>query len=199
MTDAENVEAPPASQNAPSQTKLRWPLWIAALLLGLIIWNGVVTVPVARALSDEEGSTTVAYRRWLISPNEIVFDLWSIDGSQSMAAMDRRLFKAAEALQDRSYDRVVLAYHGRAKFLMDGTYFQEVGATRQTQNPVYTMRTMQERLYNPDGSPAFETWTGGWLGVLGQQLEDHNRFHKRWWVGEELGLPDTAADVQAKP
>lgn len=99
-----------------------------------------------------------------------------------MAGMDRMLFKAAEALQNRSYDSVVLAYRGEARFLMDGAYFQEIGATRQTQNPVYTMRTMQEHLSDPDGTPAFQQWSGGWLGVLGKQLEDHNEFHKRWWV-----------------
>ena len=78
---------------------------------------------------------------------------------------------------------------------MDGSYFQEIGATRQTQNPVHTMRTMQEHLTNLDGTPAFGTWTGGWLGVLGKQLEDHNEFHKRWWVRGALGLSDAEGDI----
>lgn len=190
MTDTpaepENTSTPVA-EPAAVPAKRRWPLWCAGLVVALLAWNATVAIPVMSALSDEEGATTVAYRRWLVSPNQIVFDVWSVSGSQSMADMDRRLFKAAEGLQSRSYDSVVLAYHGKAKLLMDGPYFQEIGATRQTQNPVYTMRTMQERLSNPDGTPAFETWTGGWLGVLGQQLEDHNEFHKRWWVNDAIG------------
>ncbi len=104
-----------------------------------------------------------------------------------MAGMDRMLFKAAEALQDKSFDSVVLAYRGETRLLMDGSYFHEIGATRQTQNPVYTMRTMQENLSNPDGTPAFEQWSGGWLSVLGKQLEDHNEFHRRWWVRLSMG------------
>lgn len=199
MTDEPEpiTEAPQSDPNAASLKKRRWPLWIGGLLVALIAWNAVITVPVSRALSGEEGATVVAYRRWLISPSQIVFDVWSVKGTQSMADMDRRLLKAAEALQGRSIDQVVLAYHGRTKFLMKGTYFQEIGATRQTQNPIYTIRTMQEQISNPDGTPAFETWTGGILGVLGKQMEDHNEFHKRWWVNDELGL--SASDPLAVP
>jgi hypothetical protein len=129
----------------------------------------------------------IAYRRWLISPSEIVIDVRSVEGTQSMAGMDRMLLKSAEALQDSSYDKAALAWRGETRFLMDGPYFQEIGATRQTQNPVYTMRTMQEHMSNPDEAPAFGTWTGGWIGVLGKQLEDHNEFHQRWWLREAVG------------
>jgi hypothetical protein len=163
-------------------------VWVIGILSALAVWNGTVTLPVAIALSEEKGATTVVYRRWLLSPTQIVFDIRSIDSSQSMASMDRRLFTAAEALKVRSYDKVALAYHGKIKFLMDGSYFQEIGATRQTQNPVYTLLSMQENISNPDGSPAFGAWTGGWLGVLGKQLEDHSEFHKRWWVNDNIGL-----------
>ena len=55
------------------------------------------------------------------------------------------------------------------------------------------MRTMQEHLQNPDGSPAFEVWNGGLLGVLGKQMEDHNAFHKRWWVDDALGTESTGS------
>jgi len=199
MTDAPEqiTDATPIEPSEVKPNKRRWPLWIGGLLVALIAWNAVITVPVSRALSGEEGATTVAYRRWLISPSQIVFDVWSVEGTQSMADMDRRLLKAAEALQDRSIDQVVLAFHGRTKFLMKGTYFQEIGATRQTQNPIYTIRTMQEQISNPNGTPAFETWTGGWLGVMGKQMEDHNEFHKRWWVNDELGV--SASDPLAVP
>ncbi len=71
---------------------------------------------------------------------------------------------------------------------MGGKYFQESGVTRHTENPIYTIRTMQEHISDPDGSPAFGVWEGGWLGVLGKQLEDHNEFHRRWWVLDSLGV-----------
>jgi hypothetical protein len=185
--NSDAIEAPHVS--AAGKPRRTWIYWVAGLVLALIAWNAIVFVPVSRALSDEDDASMFAYRRWLVSPSQIVVDVWSVEGSQSMAGMDRMLFKAAEGLQDRSYNTVALAYRGETKLLIDGSYFQEIGATREIQNPVYTMRTMQEHLYNPDGSPAFGVWTGGWLGVLGKQLEDHNEFHKRWWVNDALGIP----------
>lgn len=189
MTDANEPSLNPADQPQPAtRTKPRPLIWLLGFLLALIAWNAVVTVPAARALGGEDDSTLVAYRRWLLSPSQIVVDVWSVKGTQSMAGMDRMLFKTAEGLQNRSYDTVVLAYRGKTRLLMDGSYFQEMGATRGTQNPVYTMRTMQEHIHNPDGSAAFGVWTGGWLGVLGKQLEDHNEFHKRWWINDALDI-----------
>lgn len=189
------IDGPAAAvlEETPGKRRPHWPLGLAALLVALIAWNAVVAVPVMRALSDEQDeSTTIAYRRWLISPSQIVFDVWKVAPTQSMVAMDRRLFKAAEALQGNSYEGVVLAHKGRARFIMDGPYFQEIGATRQTQNPIYTIRTMQEHLTNPDGSEAFGAWTGGLIGVLGEQMEDHTEFHRRWWINDELGLDGNA-------
>lgn len=154
------------------------------LLLG---WNALVFIPAYRALSSEDDAAVLVYRHWLVSPSAIVFDVRSIEPNHSMAGMDRMLFKTAEALKDQSFDRVILAHRGTGKFVLPGDYFKVIGESYEYQNPVYTMRTMQERLQKLDGYPAFETWTGGWLGVLGKQLEDHNQFHMRWWVEDEIG------------
>jgi hypothetical protein len=159
-----------------------WLVSLLAILAALLGWNAVVFMPVHRALAGETDASMIVYRRWLISSSQIVVDVRSVEGNQSMVGMDRMLFKSAEALQNQSFDEIALASGGKTRFLMDGSYFQEIGATFQTQNPVYTMRTMQEHLKNPDGTPAFGAWSGGWLGVLGQQMEDHNEFHQRWWL-----------------
>lgn len=189
MTATSDVQLGGA-QNSDGAKKFKrhWLPWIASVLLVVIAWNGIITIPALRALDGENEATVFVYRRWLVSPSQIVIDVWSVKGTQSMVGMDRMLFKTAEGLQDKSYDTVVLAYRGQARLLMEGSYFQEIGATRQSQNPVYTMRTMQEHLRNPDGSTAFETWTGGLLGVFGKQLEDHSEFHKRWWLNDSLGM-----------
>ncbi|BAV45427.1 Uncharacterized protein MLTONO_0524 [Mesorhizobium loti] len=69
---------------------------------------------------------------------------------------------------------------------MDGDYFRQTGREREWQNPVYVIRTLPENLKRIDGEPAFDTWTGGWLGVASKQMEDHAEFHKQWYLRDML-------------
>jgi hypothetical protein len=188
-----DVTEPEETQSkGKSMPKRQGRLWLCGIVLVVFTWNALVSLPVARAIYDEKGAITVAYRRWLVSPTQIVFDVWSVDSAQSKLSMDRRLFKSAEALQNQSYESVVLAYHGKPMFVMEGAYFQEIGVSRQSRNPIYTIRTMQERLRYPNGATAFEVRSGGWLGVLGKQLDDHNEFHDIWWVNAQIGHTDSS-------
>ncbi|RCS20958.1 hypothetical protein DUT91_25205 [Phyllobacterium salinisoli] len=65
---------------------------------------------------------------------------------------------------------------------MHGAYFNTLGVERNTQNPVYTIRTMPENMMDMEGRPAFSTWTGGLLGVMGKQMEDHQAMHRSWYL-----------------
>lgn len=174
---------------APTERKRRWPWIIAVVLLALgalLIWNAVLYSPVAKARAGEDNVSMVAYRRYLLSPSALVIDVRDVKGTASMADMDRNLFKAAEALKDRRFDTVMLAYHGTPKWLMDADAFQTIGRERAYQNPVYVMRTMQQDVKNLDGTPAFPALSGGWLGVLGEELDQHKRFHESWWLTPAL-------------
>jgi hypothetical protein len=35
-----------------------------------------------------------------------------------------------------------------------------------------------------DGDNAFPTWSGGLLGILKEQTEDFNEFHKKWYIND---------------
>ena len=52
------------------------------------------------------------------------------------------------------------------------------------QNPVYTLRSLPQNVYNLDGTQAFSTWTGGLIGVVGKQMEDLSEFHKQWYIND---------------
>ncbi len=70
-------------------------------------------------------------------------------------------------------------------YSMRGEDFQEIGREYKAgQNPVYLTRTLPEKLFLPDGSSAFGTWTGGLLGVAAQQMDDVNEA-ARTWLGVE--------------
>ncbi len=184
-------ETPPE----PTAKRSRRGLFIllALLAVGLICAGGIyldgqaVSGPVAKALAGESGADTRVYRRNWISRDEIVFDIRSVEGSISMADMTRRLLKAAEALKESSFSRVYLAYRGEERFYFEGAYFKRIGEERSYQNPIYTIRTMPENVRNLDSTPAFGTWTGGVIGVLGRQMEDSNEFHRRWWARDAIG------------
>ena len=85
----------------------------------------------------------------------------------------------------RRLDRVVLARFGKPTFVMTGDSFfslgEEFGAG---QNPIFLIRSLPEKLFHPDGTPAFGQWQGGWLGVMGKQIEDVNQVAGQWMNGE---------------
>lgn len=123
---------------------------------------------------------------WLINPNEIKYDLRNVSDNNSTADVTRILLQYSEKLKDKKYDKVILSYKGMSKFYFKGEYFQTLGEEYEFQNPIYTLRTMPENVYRLDGDPQYGTWTGGWLGVMGKQLEDLNSFAQDWYLNDIL-------------
>ncbi len=99
-----------------------------------------------------------------------------------MTDMDRILFQLAEILVDKNFEKVIFSFRFDEKYFVRGDYFKKMGQEFPHQNIVYLIRTFPERVYNMDGSKAFSTWTGGLLGVFTKQMEDHNDFHKVWYL-----------------
>ncbi|MBD9544775.1 hypothetical protein IB276_35685 [Ensifer sp. ENS04] len=165
-------------------------LLLGAILLiaGVAIANALLIMwPALEAKRNDSRSADVglyAHYAWGVNPNVLVLNIVSLEPAASMADVDRVLLDTAEAFKKRNFSKVVLAYRGHNRFQFDGAYFRRVGEERSWQNPVYTIRTMSENVEDLDGSPAFGTWTGGWLGVMGKQMEDHRKFHQRWYIDD---------------
>lgn len=161
----------------------------AAFVLALVtIANAAyVTVPAYLKKSEDTRNdkvALVAHMRWGVDPTTLILDLLSVSPTASMADVDRSVFDTADALSGRSFASVQLAYRGFSKFQMDGAYFKKLGEERSYQNPVYTIRTLPENMKDMNGLPAFQTWTGGMLGVMTKQMEDHNNLHHRWYIAD---------------
>ena len=186
-SEAGPADHPPAKDAKVRTRRRRWPWMLAAGAAALLIYNLTVWLPAAHALG-QDGRNEVAglhvYRSWLVHPRDITVDLVTL-GEAAPIDLTRGLFQAAEALKDREFGRVILARQGRPVFMMEGPAFQELGqAYAGGENPVYLLRTLPEQLYRTDGQPAFGTWSGGWLGVLGKQMEDLNAMAEAWVSGE---------------
>ena len=178
---------PGLAQVSESKTRWPWGLGIAGAVVGaVVIYNLTVWLPVTTRLGDDsrnKGLGIAAYRTGLLHPSNITLDIRRADG---VAPIDifRALFQSAEALKEREFGKVTLSRGGKAVFVLEGEYFQDMGhAYAAGENPLYMMRTLPENLYEPDGSPAYGTWTGGWLGVFGRQMDDANDFAGDWVAG----------------
>lgn len=168
--------------------------WLALTILAVgatafgLNW-ALIQGPAASHLAQDPRNakvTTYAYARWGIDPTTLVFDLHSISGEASMTDVSRVLLQTASALKDTRFNEVVLAYRGEGRFKLAGAYFQQIGQEYGTQNPLYTIRTMPENVFSLDGARVFDTWSGGFLGVMGKQMEDVGQFHRRWYMDSIL-------------
>jgi hypothetical protein len=158
------------------------------ILLGFAAANFVfVTLPASQRLAQDSrnGSVTIfAYWDWGIDPSRLVVDVWSVNPTAAMIDIDRALLEIASEFKGREFTDVYLASRGIKKFELSGKYFRTLGEEREWQNPVYTIRTLPENIYNLDGTRAFNVWTGGILGVMNKQMEDHKDFHIRWYIND---------------
>ncbi|GAB7549930.1 hypothetical protein [Cupriavidus sp. 8B] len=174
------------------QTKDKKLLSIVAAVAGvavLVVTANYFTLarPLSSAMSIDgrnEGISVRVHYQYLVNPSEIEFDLREVRGDKSAADVTRVLLQFAAAVKDRSFKTIRLAHGGVEKFELDGAYFHTLGVEFGEQNPIYTIRTMPEHVVNLDGSPAFGTWTGGWLGVVSKQMEDVHKFHRRWYIDD---------------
>lgn len=121
-----------------------------------------------------------------INPSILVIDIKAIPGDKSPADVFRILLQFAHRLQENDFESVLLSSSGKTKFMLQGDYFKKIGMEYPFQNPVYTMRTFPENLYQPNGDRAFNSWTGGFLGVTQKQLEDFTEFHKQWYIKDMM-------------
>jgi hypothetical protein len=137
--------------------------------------------------SRNNGIEVSAHYEYYVFPSTLIFNLKSVSPERSPADITRVFLKFAEIQKSKNFSMVKLSHAGNEKFRITGEYFKKLGLEFGEQNPVYTIRTMPQNLYKPDGTAAFGTWTGGVLGVLNNQMEDFNEFHRQWYVSDLAG------------
>lgn len=157
---------------------------VAAVALGNYM---LIQRPLSSVIDSDprnKGITIYAHYKYFVVLSSLIFDLRSVSGDNSPTDVSRVLFQFAQTQKEKTFTDVTLAYRGNNKFMLKGDFFRTVGNEYGSQNPIYTIRTFPENVYKIDGSPAFGTWTGGLIGVLGKQMEDFNDFHKQWYIAD---------------
>ena len=124
---------------------------------------------------------SASYANWFPG-STIVFNLTEVSGTNSPADVFRVFLLFAEKQKAKNYSQIILAHKGKKKFMIEGPYFKALGQEHGSQNPVYTIRTFPEHVFDLSGKQAFANWTGGVLGVVNKQMEDFNEFNKQWFI-----------------
>jgi hypothetical protein len=111
----------------------------------------------------------------------VVLQIERISEGTSRLDVFRALLDIAREMKDESFETLELAHRGSTKFLLDGSYFRQLGRERDDQNPNYTIRTFPENLRLPSGRHAYESWSGGIFAVVEKEMEDFKDFHDKWY------------------
>ncbi len=126
-----------------------------------------------------EGISIFLHYEWFVNPKSIVFDLRGIAENNSPIDVSRVLLQLSEMLKANDYERVILAFKGQQRFVLQGRFFKTTGEEYGVRNPAYTLRNLPQNVHKLDGTAAFSTWRGGLLGVLSKQMNDLNSFHEQ--------------------
>lgn len=160
--------------------------FIVLLIAGIYGYNYYMfQVKMTKVIEDDsrnKGIDVSVHFRNYVEFDKLEYDLQNISTDKSMADVFRVFLQYSEQLKDENFSALIFSYNGNDKFFIEGSYFNLLGKEYNFQNPIYTMNHFPENVYNLNGTHAFETWTGGWLGVAGKQMEDFNAFHKKWYL-----------------
>lgn len=190
MTE-ETASGPHPGEPAPRKSGRIRQLISGLVLIVLLILAAnffLVGNPVRSALAKDprnERFKLVAHYHYYLDPTTLVLDVRSLEEAAPVDLF-RGLFQSAEALHEagRSFSKVILARSRSAVFYLSGDDFDRIGEDYgRGENVAYLIRTLPEKLYDPDGTHAYSTWSGGLLGVAIQQMKDVGDAGMRWGRG----------------
>lgn len=169
--------------------KLIWTIAILALVVGGIYSFNYLTLIQPTVLktdfdSRNEGIKFDLHYKYFILTSTLVFDLKDVSSNKAIADVFRVFLQTTSALKEKEFTTIELSYKGTTKFTLRGDYYSLLGREYGDQNPVYTMRTFPEHLYDLSGQTAYSEWSGGLFVVMSKQMEDFKDFHDKWYLND---------------
>lgn len=161
---------------------------ILILGIGIYAFNYINLIhPTMNKISEDSRNDKITidvHYKLYVQTNILEFNLQNIPSDKAPADVFRVFLQTSSVLKDKEFDKVELNYRGTLKFVLNGDYFRQLGREYEEQNPVYTMRTFPENLYNPNGEAPYSKWEGGMFGVFSKQMEDFYDFNKKWYMDD---------------
>lgn len=174
---------------SPPHRSRRWRLLLSAMLLVV----GVASIPAYKWFRNRELVTTLeacqsygvinatAYYADAFDDGAVVLDLAkSHDSGARRIDCVHLLMQFAGKLDLRMVKKVVLAREGKQVYYVAATDLRELTSSYKAGGEPWAFHNLPERCRTMAGSPAYDTWSGGWLGVLAKQANDLNSFIDAW-------------------
>lgn len=173
-------------------------LVFALLLVGCNPGTRAMKNAFAQASSEFNPPPMVAQVDYDSRSKTAVIDVQDVDGNTSMRNVFVVLTSFAGAASNTEYapDAIRFEFRGEPRFVLTKSGVDLLAQARyhtridRTSYPgiVRLIQDFPQYLNRPDGSRAFPSYTGGWLGTMAANLENSNRFHHEWYL-DDLAYP----------
>jgi hypothetical protein len=110
----------------------------------------------------------------------IVFDVRSCKGDSRLIDPLHLLLQFGRKIRNESFSHILLAAGGTEVYRLNKSDLDELTDQYELGGRIWAFNHWPERLRKPTGERAFESWSGGLLGVMNGQIEDINMALKTW-------------------
>ncbi len=110
----------------------------------------------------------------------IVFDVRSCKGDSRLIDSLHLLMQFGSKIKDESFTHLSVASGGEEVYRLEKSDLDELAHQYELGARIWAFDHWPERLRKPTGERAYESWSGGFLGVMKAQAEDLNEALRAW-------------------
>ena len=110
----------------------------------------------------------------------IVFDVRASKGDSRLIDPLHLLMQFGYKIKDTSIDHLSIASGGEEVYRLKKSDLDELARQYELGARIWAFDHWPERLHKPSDERAFESWSGGYLGVAKAQIEDLNEALRAW-------------------
>ncbi|SIO11413.1 hypothetical protein SAMN05444166_2519 [Singulisphaera sp. GP187] len=110
----------------------------------------------------------------------IVFDVRACKGDARLIDSLHLLMQFAAKIKHSKFDHLLLAGGGEEVYRLPKSDLDELAEQYELGARIWAFDHWPERLLKPTGERAFESWSGGFLGVASAQMKDLSEALKAW-------------------
>lgn len=171
------------------------PGWFALLLICIIIgssfaWSVFEHFTLRKLLQevyesdgDFEGISAEVRYGGFLNKKELIFDLKKVPRPDKMTPFIY-FVEFSKKLSGRNFERVLLQYRGKTKYILDGLDFSGLGTKSQISKIEQIAMEFPPTLKKADGLPAFEAPYGDEQWVIQKQMKNFRDFLSGWYIDD---------------